>query len=48
MVMRAPGEKAEITITIPADASGEWIIACFEEDGAHYDDGMHGTLIIEG
>jgi uncharacterized cupredoxin-like copper-binding protein len=46
MVMRDPGESAEVTFTVPADASGEWEIACFEEDGAHYDDGMRGTLII--
>ncbi len=47
MVMRQPGQQAELTFTVPADASGEWEIACFEEDGAHYDDGMHGKLIIE-
>ena len=47
MVMRQPGEQASVTFTVPADASGEWEIACFEEDGAHYDDGMRGTLIIE-
>jgi len=47
MVMRSPGTEATLTVTIPADASGEWQIGCFEEDGAHWDDGMRGTLIID-
>lgn len=46
MVVREPAETARITITIPADASGTWDIGCFEEDGAHWDDGMKGTLTI--
>lgn len=47
MVMRSPGTEATLTVTIPSDASGEWEIGCFEEDGAHWDDGMSGTLIID-
>jgi hypothetical protein len=47
MVMRPPGERAELTFVVPVDASGEWEIGCFEEDGAHYDDGMRSKLIIE-
>ena len=47
MIMRSPGTEATLTITIPADASGEWQFGCFEEDGAHWDDGMRGKLIID-
>lgn len=47
MVMRSPGQEATITITIPEDATGEWQFGCFEEDGAHWDDGMRGTLTVE-
>jgi hypothetical protein len=25
---------------------GEWEIACFEDDGTHYEDGMRGTLVV--
>jgi hypothetical protein len=25
---------------------GEWEMGCFEDDGAHYDDGMKGTLTV--
>ncbi len=46
MVMRDPTESATVTITIPADAVGEWDIGCFEEEGAHWDDGMKGKLIV--
>ena len=46
MVLRQPNETARITITIPLDATGEWELGCFEEDGAHWDDGMKGTFTI--
>ena len=49
MVVRDPGQTAEMTIVIPSDAGGqEWEIGCFTDDGAHYDEGMKGKLIIEG
>lgn len=49
MVMRAPDEEATVTFTVPEDAVGDWDIGCFEEDGAHWDDGMKGTLtVVEG
>ncbi len=47
MVMRDPGEQATITFTVTAAHIGEWEMACFEEDGAHYDDGMKGTFTVE-
>lgn len=49
MVVREPGQSATITFTPTADSVGEWQIGCFEEDGAHWDDGMTGTLtVVEG
>jgi len=35
-----------ITFTVPADKVGEWEMACFEDDGTHYDDGMRGTVTV--
>lgn len=32
--------------TVP-DKVGEWEMGCFEDDGAHYDDGMKGKVIVE-
>jgi uncharacterized cupredoxin-like copper-binding protein len=26
---------------------GEWEIGCFEQEGVHYDAGMHGPLTIQ-
>ncbi len=46
MVAREPGEEARITFTVTEAMAGEWDIGCFEEDGAHWDDGMQGTLTI--
>ncbi len=46
MIKRGPGEEAAITINIPTDAVGEWEFGCFVEDGAHYEKGMQGTLIV--
>ena len=46
MVVREPGQRATITFTPTADSVGEWQIGCFEEDGAHWDDGMQGTLTV--
>ncbi len=48
MVMRDPGEQASITFTVTEANIGEWEMGCFEEDGAHYDDGMKGTFTVEG
>lgn len=47
MVVRAPTETATITFTVTEASIGEWEIGCFEEDGAHWDDGMKGTIIVE-
>ena len=47
MVVREPAQTATITFTVTEDSIGEWEFGCFEEDGAHWDDGMKGTLIVE-
>ncbi len=48
MVMDAAGSgQSTITFTVPEDRVGEWEMACFEDDGTHYDDGMRGTLIVQ-
>ncbi|MDK1029496.1 MAG: hypothetical protein QGD96_09235 [Anaerolineae bacterium] len=47
MVMDTAGSgKTTITFTVPDGLTGEWEMACFEDNGAHYDDGMRGTVII--
>lgn len=47
MVVREPAQTARITFTVTEASVGEWEYGCFEEDGAHWDDGMKGTLIVE-
>ena len=47
MVMRQPTTQARVTFTVTEESIGEWDIGCFEEDGAHWDDGMQGTLVVE-
>lgn len=48
MVMDAAGSgQTTITFTVPEDRVGEWEMACFEDDGTHYEDGMRGTLIVQ-
>lgn len=48
MVMDAAGSgQTAITFTVPEDRVGEWEMACFEDDGTHYDDGMRGTFIVQ-
>lgn len=47
MVMNAAeSERTIIEFTVPEDRVGEWEMACFEDDGTHYDDGMRGTLTV--
>ena len=35
-----------IIVDIPADRVGTWEIACFVDEGTHYEDGMKGTLTV--
>lgn len=47
MVVREPAQTARVTFTVTDASIGEWEFGCFEEDGAHWDDGMKGTIIVE-
>ena len=38
--------QSVIEFTVPEDAAGEWEMGCFEDNGAHYDDGMRGKVIV--
>ncbi|RMF81659.1 MAG: hypothetical protein D6737_04315 [Chloroflexi bacterium] len=40
-----PGQKLELSLTIPEDLVGEWELACFVP--GHYEAGMVAPLIIE-
>jgi uncharacterized cupredoxin-like copper-binding protein len=40
-----PGGEVTLRFTVPANAKGEWEMACFFT--GHYESGMKGTLIIE-
>lgn len=42
-----PGATGTLVFTIPASKAGEWEMGCFIDDGQHYEEGMHGTLIVE-
>jgi len=48
MVLIPNGEKdATISFTVTEDMVGEWEMGCFTDDGQHYEDGMHGTLVVK-
>lgn len=38
--------QSVIEFTVPESAIGEWEMGCFEDNGAHYDDGMRGTVTV--
>ena len=46
MVVLAPGATANVTVTIPDDAVGDWEIGCFLDKGTHWSSGMRATLRI--
>jgi len=39
-------DEATLTFTVTEDMVGEWEIGCFTDGGSHYNQGMHGTLIV--
>lgn len=45
-VIVAVGETVEVTFTVPASMVGEWEFGCFEDDGAHWDEGMKGKMVV--
>lgn len=47
MVTVPEGDSStSIQFTVTEDMVGEWEIGCFLQEGAHYEEGMHGTLIV--
>jgi plastocyanin len=47
MVMVPVGQDTTIvTFTVTEEMLGEWEMACFEENGAHYLAGMTGTVLV--
>jgi uncharacterized cupredoxin-like copper-binding protein len=47
MVILPPGGTATISFPVTEAMVGEWEMGCFEQDGVHYDAGMHGPLTIQ-
>lgn len=47
MVMNNVGSgQTVIEFTVPESAVGEWEMGCFQDKGAHYDDGMRGKVVV--
>jgi uncharacterized cupredoxin-like copper-binding protein len=46
MAIVGVGGRSSMTFTVTDDMVGEWELGCFEQDGVHYDAGMHGTVTI--
>ena len=46
MVVLGTGGRATMTFTVSNDMVGEWEMGCFEQEGVHYDAGMHGPVMI--
>jgi uncharacterized cupredoxin-like copper-binding protein len=40
------GGQGTLTFSVTEDMVGEWEMGCFEQDGVHYDAGMHGPVTI--
>jgi plastocyanin len=40
------GQTAQMTFTVTEDMLGEWEFGCFAQEGAHYEQGMHGTMVV--
>lgn len=47
VVLPKAEDKATLTFTVTKDMQGEWEIACFSQEGVHYDAGMKGTFIAK-
>lgn len=40
------GQTGTMTFTVTQDMLGEWEFGCFEQEGTHYEQGMHGTFLV--
>lgn len=46
MAILGVGGQGTMTFTVTEGMVGEWEMGCFEQDGVHYDSGMHGPVTI--
>ena len=46
MIVQEPSSEATIIEFIVPDKVGEWEFGCFQDDGADYDEGMRGKLVV--
>lgn len=47
MIAVAEGDSSSsIQFTVTEEMVGEWEIGCFLQEGTHYDEGMHGSLVV--
>ncbi|MEX2161555.1 MAG: hypothetical protein WD751_06525 [Anaerolineales bacterium] len=44
--MPGMGQSAQMTFTVTEDMVGEWEFGCFAQEGTHYEQGMHGTMVV--
>lgn len=45
MAVFSPGASLTLSFTVP-DKPGDWEFGCFQQDGQHFLNGMHGTISI--
>lgn len=46
MVVLGIGGRATMSFTVTEGMLGEWEMGCFEQEGVHYDAGMHGPVTV--
>jgi uncharacterized cupredoxin-like copper-binding protein len=46
MAILGAGGRGTMTFTVTGDMVGDWEMGCFEQEGVHYDAGMHGPVTI--
>jgi uncharacterized cupredoxin-like copper-binding protein len=46
MLVLGAGGRGTMTFNVTDGMAGEWEIGCFEQEGVHYDAGMHGPATI--
>lgn len=45
-VLPKNGDRVTIRFLVTPAMVGTWEMGCFEQDGVHYDAGMHGTVVV--
>lgn len=46
VTMPGMGQTAQMTFTVTEEMVGEWEFGCFVQEGTHYEQGMHGTMVV--